>query len=296
MHQPLSRADSFRTLQQGDPACAATRLPPSLGVWHARSKGRIRRKLPLDLAQQRTGKGVASRRRVRNSTSTSARRLPAELEQEVRSRPTQSEPDREALARNARLANIACRAVVDYWTQLVEHLNALNPVSAGRYVFDGRTALERLPAHSFRVLPKLRVSHTGEEHFEAVTLCWRVGTSDRLKLIKEFPAEIEKLKSRLSFGGINACESQSRDPVTGRHRGMQFEFVTELNASVSITPVHDSGIVRLTFLNLDAFERIEAELPAFAMRPTELDELARWICGRPNGLLKHAQNIARHEP
>ncbi len=220
----------------------------------------------------------------------------AELEQEVRSRPTQSEPDREALARNARLANIACRAVVDYWTQLVEHLNALNPMSAGRYVFDGRTALERLPAHSFRVLPKLRVSHTGEEHFEAVTLCWRVGTSDRLKLIKEFPAEIEKLKSRLSFGGINACESQSRDPVTGRHRGMQFEFVTELNASVSITPVHDSGIVRLTFLNLDAFERIEAELPAFAMRPTELDELARWICGRPNGLLKHAQNIVRHEP
>ena len=220
----------------------------------------------------------------------------AELEQEVRARPTQIEPDREALVRNARLANLACRAVTDYWTQLAEHLNALNPVSAGRYVFDGRTALERLPAHGFRVLPKLRISHIGEEHFEAVTLSWRVGHSDRLKLVKEFPAEIGKLKSRLAFGGINACESQSRDPVTGRHRGIQFEFVTELNASVSVTPVHDRGIVRLSFLNLDAFERIEAELPAFAMRPAELDELARWICGRPNTLLKHAQNIVRHEP
>lgn len=220
----------------------------------------------------------------------------AELEQEVRSRPTQAEPDRDAIERNRRLANVACRAVTDYWTQLIEHLNVLNPVSAGRYVFDGRTVLERLPCHGFRVLPKLRIAHSGDEHFEAVTLCWRVGTTDRLKLIKEFPAEIDKLKSRLSFGGITACESQFRDSTSGRHRGMQFEFVTELNASVCVTPLHDTGMVRLSFLNLDAFERIDAELPAFAMRPSELDELARWISGRPNSLLKHAQNVVRHEP
>lgn len=220
----------------------------------------------------------------------------AELELEVRSRPQVNEPDRAALARNARLANLACRAVTDYWTQLAEHLNALQPVSGGRYVFDGRTALERMPTQGYRVLPKMRTSHTGEEHFDAVTLCWRVGANDRLRLVKEFPAEIEKLKARLAFGGINAGESQSRDPVSGRHRGILFEFVTEFNASVCVTPLHDKGVVRLTFLNLDGFERVEAELPAFAMRPHELDEIARWICGRPNGLLKHAQNIVRHEP
>ena len=220
----------------------------------------------------------------------------AELEREVSSRPRQDEPDREALARNARLANLACRAVTDYWTQLAEHLNALQPVSGGRYVFDGRTVLERLPTHGYRVLPKMRTSHTGEEHFEAVILCWRVGTCDRLRLVKEFPAEIDKLKSRLAYGGINANESQAREPGSGRHRGMQFEFVTEFNASVCVTPLHGSGMVRLTLLNLDAFERVEAELPAFAMRPHELDELARWICGRPHGLLKHAQNVVRHEP
>lgn len=204
--------------------------------------------------------------------------------------------DRSALVRNARLANLACRAVTDYWTQLAEHLNALQPVSGGRYVFDGRTVLEHMPTHGYRVLPKMRASHTGEENFEAVTLCWRVGSGERLRLVKEFPAEIGKLKSRLAYGGIDASESQSRDPVSGRHRGMLFEFVTEFNASVCVTPLHDTGMVRLTFLNLDGFERVEAELPAFAMRPHELDELARWICGRPNGLLKHAQNIVRHEP
>lgn len=220
----------------------------------------------------------------------------AELEREVSSRPPQDGPDRETLARNARLANLACRAVTDYWTQLAEHLNALQPVSGGRFVFDGRTVLERLPTHGYRVLPKMRVAHTGEEQFEAVMLCWRVGTRDRLRLVKEFPAEIDKLKSRLAYGSINAHESQARDPASGRHRGLQFEFITEFNASVCVTPLHDSGMVRLTLLNLEAFERVEAELPAFAMRPHELDELARWICGRPNGLLKHARNIVRHEP
>ena len=204
--------------------------------------------------------------------------------------------DRSALVRNARLANLACRAVTDYWTQLAEHLNALQPVSGGRYVFDGRTVLEHMPTHGYCVLPKMRASHTGEENFEAVTLCWRVGSGERLRLVKEFPAEIGKLKSRLAYGGIDASESQSRDPVSGRHRGMLFEFVTEFNASVCVTPLHDTGMVRLTFLNLDGFDRVVAELPAFAMRPHELDELARWICGRPNGLLKHAQNIVRHEP
>ena len=126
--------------------------------------------------------------------------------------------DRSALVRNARLANLACRAVTDYWTQLAEHLNALQPVSGGRYVFDGRTVLEHMPTHGYCVLPKMRASHTGEENFEAVTLCWRVGSGERLRLVKEFPAEIGKLKSRLAYGGIDASESQSRDPVSGRKR------------------------------------------------------------------------------
>ncbi len=220
----------------------------------------------------------------------------AELEQELRSRQIPEAPDHEALARNARLANAACRAVLDYWTRLAEHLNALKLPRPCRYVFDGRTVLERRPSHGFRVDPKLRTAHCGDEHFESVTLNWRVGSGERLKMLKEFPAEIDRLKARLAFAGINAFEAQVRDPQTGRPRGTEFEFTADINASVRITPLHDEGKVRLMLINLDALERTEAELPAFAMRPHELDELARLICGRPSGLLKHAQNIVRHEP
>jgi hypothetical protein len=220
----------------------------------------------------------------------------AELEQEVRGHQAPQEPDLESLERNTRMANAACRTVTDYWTRLAEHLNTLKPATPARYVFDGRTVLERLPSQGFRVVPKLRTAHTGDEHFESVTLAWRVGKGERLKLLKDFPAEIERLKARLSFAGINAFESQSRDPDSGRSRGMQFEFTADVNASVRVTPLHAEGKIRLTLLNLGALERIEAELPAFAMRPSELDELARLICGRPNSLLKHAQNVDRREP
>jgi hypothetical protein len=220
----------------------------------------------------------------------------AELEQEVRSRLAPEEPDREALERNARLANAACRTVLDYWTRLVNHLNTLKPTAPCRYVFDGRTVVERQPGHDFRVVPKLRTSHTGEEHFELLTLSWRVGSGERVKVLKEFPVEIERLRARLAFAGINAFETQSRDPRSGRPRGLQFEFTAGVNASVRITPLHDEGKVRLTLLNLGALERTEAEMPAFAMRANELDELARMICGRPSSLLKHALNVVRHEP
>jgi hypothetical protein len=224
----------------------------------------------------------------------------AELEQEVRrsrdpvDRP--EEPDLSALARNTRLANAACRAVLDYWTLFAEHLNALTMAIPGRYAFDGRTALEGGPGQAFRVASNLRTTHGGSEQFESVLLTWRVGRGERLKLHKVFPVEIERLRTRLRFAGINAAERQVHDPVSGHPRGTEFEFVADVNASVRIVPLHDAGKVRLTLLNLAALERIQAELPAFAMRPAELDELARLICGRPSSLLKHAQNIVRQEP
>ena len=223
----------------------------------------------------------------------------AELEHEVqRSRtPDPAESiDPDALARNTRLANAACRAVLDYWTLLAEHLNALKMAAPGRYVFDARTAAQGGPGHGFRVSSNLRTTHAGDEHFESVMLSWRVGRGERFKLHKVFPAEIDRLRSRLRFAGINPAENPVRDPGTGRPRGTEFEFAADVNASVRVTPLHDAGRIRLTLLNLAALERIEAELPAFAMRPAELDELARLICGRPNGLLKHAQNLIRHEP
>ena len=179
---------------------------------------------------------------------------------------------------------------------MVDHLNALKPIAPGRYAFDGRTVLEGAPAQDFGVVPRLRNTHGGGEEFESVTLAWRVGSSQTLRVVKDFPPDIERLRTRLAFAGINAFESQLRHKLTARLLGTLFEFTADVVASVQITPLPELGKVRLSLRNIDALERIEAEMPAFAIRANELDELSRWICGKPHTLLKNALDIVRHEP
>lgn len=213
-----------------------------------------------------------------------------------RARDAEDEVDREALERNIKLANQACRTALDYWTSMVEHLAVLKPKSGGRYVFDGRTVIEEPSGRDFRVVHKSRKLDHGDETFEAVSLCWRVGDGAKMHALKDFPAEVDRLRSRLVFAGVQCHESQSINPSTGRPQGTQFEFTGAVNVSVRIVPLHDQGKISITLCNLDSIGRIEAQLPAFALRTKELDELARWICGQPNSFLKHAQNVTRHEP
>ena len=220
----------------------------------------------------------------------------AELEHEAADSLTGNEFEPQTFERNVRLTNAACRAAADYWARMVDHLNVLKPTAPGRYVFDGRTVLEGVPAQDFGVVPRLHDTHGGGEQFESVTLAWRVGSSQTLRVVKDFPPDIERLRTRLSFAGINAFESQIRHKLTSRLLGTLFEFTADVVASVQITPLPAQGKVRLSLRNIDALERLEAELPAFAIRAHELDELARWICGKPHTLLKHAQAIVRHEP
>jgi hypothetical protein len=70
--------------------------------------------------------------------------------------------------------------------------------------------------------------------------------------------------------------------------------VANIGASIRLVPLHGEGRVRITFNNLDALERIEADLPAIAMRVGQLDDIARWIVGEPQSVLKHATDVKRH--
>lgn len=216
--------------------------------------------------------------------------------QSRRDREAEEQVDREAIERNVKMANQACRVALDYWTSMVEHLVVLKPKAPGRYVFDGRTVIDDACGRDFRVVQKSRKPDHGDEIFEAVSLCWRVGDGAKLRAVKDYPAEADRLRSRLVFSGVQSHESQSINPSTGRPQGTQFEFTAAVNVSVRIVPLHEEGKIAITLCNLDSIERVEAQLPAFALRTKELDELARWICGKPHSFLKHAQNVTRYEP
>jgi hypothetical protein len=222
--------------------------------------------------------------------------LLGELAREAQSRHDGGAHDPGARERNTALVNRACRVALDYFTQLKDHLNVLAPPSPARYAFDGRTTVSGVPMKQFRVVHKSVVHHNGVEHFDEVTLAWQAGRSEKMVLVKDFPPDLERLRARLAFAGIRSHEAPVHDRATGRQHATSLEFAADVNAVIRVVPQHERGVVRLVCQNLDALERTEGELPAFAIRGKELDELTKWLLGRPSEILKIMTHVLRAEP
>jgi hypothetical protein len=201
--------------------------------------------------------------------------------------------DAETLARNRRLANGACRLAHDYWKELCEHLNLIRAPSQARYVLSGREPLEGLTCTNFRVLPQLRMLHGGESVYESVVLAWNAASERALRIEKENPQDIERVRATLMQAGIQAFEEPLRS--SGRQHGLAFQFKPNVVASVRVTPLPDSGKVRLAFVNVDQLERVEGEYPAAGLRARLLDEIGRWIVGQPHRVLEYAGNLKRFQ-
>jgi hypothetical protein len=203
--------------------------------------------------------------------------------------------DAETLARNRRLANGACRLAHDYWKELCEHLNVIGAPSLARYVIGGRAPLEGLVCRNFRVLPQHRLLPGGEPLYESVMLAWHAAGEDAHRIEKEHPHDIDRLRAALMQAGIQAQEAPVRHAVSGRPNGTTFQFKPIVAASVRVTPLPDSGKVRLSFVNVDQLERVDGEYPAAGLRARLLDEIGRWIVGQPHRVLEYAANIKRFQ-
>jgi hypothetical protein len=202
--------------------------------------------------------------------------------------------DPEARERNLRLAQGACRVTRDYWKELCDHLNVLKPPSAARYLIDGRNPLAGLRCVNFRLVPASRRNPAGEETFESVMLSWQAASGQRMRIEKDFPTEIDRVRAALRQAGIQSHESPVRSGSTGRPLGVAFEFTADVTVSIRLVPLPETGRVRLFFANLDQLERVEAEFPAVAMRPRQLDEIGRWIVGQPHRVLEYANEVRRY--
>jgi hypothetical protein len=221
-----------------------------------------------------------------------------ELKDQARALQTTAEaagPDAETLARNRRLANGACRLAHDYWKELCEHLNLLRAPSTARYVIASREPLEGLVCSNFRVLPQLKLLPGGESHYESVLLAWQAAGENLQRVEKEHPHDIDRLRAALTQAGIQASEAPMRNQASGRLQGTAFQFKPVVAASVRVTPLPDSGKVRLTFINVDQLERVDGEYPAAGLRARLLDEIGRWIIGQPHRVLEYAGNIKRFQ-
>lgn len=207
---------------------------------------------------------------------------------------TQQHVDAESLARNAALADAACKTALTYFMELAPQLNVLQLRPRVRFSLDSRTPLDGLARGDFKVDSR-RKRHRDQEVFDHVVLHGVQKSGQTLTMTKDFPPEVERLEARLRQAGITADVDTRRDPDNGRLIHVQFKFVADVVLSVKLHPDHDQGRVTFRLANVDALETVTAEFPAHAVTTGLLDELARWLTGEPSQFLKLAENARRIE-
>ncbi len=202
--------------------------------------------------------------------------------------------DTGALERNALLTDAACRTAGAYFGTLAQQLNVLRPRSKVVFRLDRRHVFEGLQLGDFRADAR-RKKLRGADVFGHVALRWKLASGTRLSLAKNFIPDIEQLESRLRRSGAQVQTEAVRNPVTAKLQEMRYELVADFEAAINITPEHDVGRLRFELINLDGFETVTVEFPAFEVGTARMDELARWVMGEPHGFLKDGQALRRVE-
>lgn len=217
-----------------------------------------------------------------------------DLKRQAEALKTQQTEDTAALARNAALVDAACKTVWQYWLELAQQLNVLQPTPAVRFSLDKATALDGLKRCDFRVDARRR-QHRGQEVYDHVVMHGLQKTGRQLTLSKDFPPEIERLESRLRQAGITPDTQWVRHPDSGRLEQVRFTFTGDVTLIARLLPDHDAGTLRFQLHNFDGLETVSADFPAHQVGSELLDQLARWLMGQPHEFLRQATGVRRVE-
>jgi len=217
-----------------------------------------------------------------------------DLQRKAAALQAQQTTDSAALARNAALADAACKAALNYFMTLAAQLNVLKPVCPNRFSLDRKHHFDGLRLAEFRVDSRRKMLRN-EEVFDHLVLHWQLKSGQKLEIVKDFLPDIERIEPRLRQSGAQVETESVRDPDTGRLQCVRYTLVADFFASVRITPQHDTARVQFAINNLDGFEKLNFELPATEVGSKRLDELARWLVGQPHAFLADAIGLRRTE-
>ena len=217
-----------------------------------------------------------------------------ELKRQADEARARSSVDLAALERNSLLTDGACNSAFRYLSSLAQQLNVLQPVSKAAYRFDAKNTFRRLKMSNFRCDSRQRKNRNAEV-YDYVVLGFDLKTGTKVTIAKDFPPEIDKLEARLNQCGAQYTSEILSDSANGRFLEKRFEFKADFNGIVRMVPDHDTAWIQFQVVNLEGFETVSVQFPAFEVGSQRLDELARWIVGEPNAFLRGGENLRRVE-
>ena len=217
-----------------------------------------------------------------------------ELKRQAEATRAQNAPDVGALQRNTQLTEAACQSAFRYLAMLAQQLDVLQPPARSEYRLDSNTAFRNLRRTGFRADSRLRRLRDAEV-LDFVSLAFIMKSGSRITLAKDFPPSIDKLEARLAQCGANYDSEIVRDPLTGRFVEKRYQIAADFQGSIRLVPDHDSGWIQFQIANLDGFETVTVQFPAFEVGPARLDDLARWIVGDSHDFLKDGHQLRRVE-
>jgi hypothetical protein len=217
-----------------------------------------------------------------------------ELKQQAEAAKARQTVDTGALERNTLITDSVCHSTFRYFSTLAQQLNVLQPVSKAEFRLDANTSFRNLKLGDFRADSRLRKLR-GNEVFDHVLLTFDMKSGTRVSLAKDFPPAIDKIEARLAQCGANFHSEIVRDPNNGRFVEKRYEIAADFRGSIRLTPDHDTAWVQFQVVNLDGFETVTVQFPAFEVGSARLDDLARWLVGEPNGFLRDGHELRRVE-
>ena len=217
-----------------------------------------------------------------------------ELKRQADEARARSSVDLAALERNSLLTDGACNSAFRYLSCLAQQLNVLQPVSKAAYRFDAKNTFRHLKMSNFRCDSRQHKNRNAEV-YDYVVLGFDLKTGTKVTIAKDFPPEIDKLEARLNQCGAQYTSEILSDSANGRFLEKRFEFKADFNGIVRMVPDHDTAWIQFQVVNLEGFETVSVQFPAFEVGSQRLDELARWIVGEPNGFLRGGENLRRVE-
>jgi hypothetical protein len=217
-----------------------------------------------------------------------------ELKRQADAAKSQNTLDVGALERNSLVTDSACQAAFRYFVSLAQQLNVLQPAVKAEYRLDASTVFKDLRRTDFRADSRLRKVRDAEV-FDHVLLGFDMKSGTRITLAKDFPPAMDKLESRLDQCGASYESEVIRDPFSGRFVEKRYEIAADFHGTIRLIPDHDTAWIQFQIVNLDGFETVTVQFPAFEVGTARLDDLARWIVGEPSGFLRDGHQLRRIE-